>query len=268
MGCYLCLRPFLAVILQPQFLFFPLILRSYLHRWVPPTSQLKSQQKHVRLKLPQRSLARREPTGTRAPPRISRSRDGRPNTSTRPLGGRGHGPPGPLRSTGRSAEEDCGERAGRAARRVRDRGKGEAHGAHLGAQVSPGQEAASRRAALGLARAPCPASRAWGVCLENGGYEGRRSPALTSSRLGSGRRHLEEFSFKLARSEGIVHPAGRPAPDRPAPEWGARAGGLESARRADVTAVRPQPLRRARLRPTSHSRCVEGVRPAEGGIHG
>lgn len=47
--------------------------------------------------------------------------------------------------------------------------RGEARGTHLGAQVSPGWEAASRLIALCLARASRPASRAWGVCLENGG---------------------------------------------------------------------------------------------------
>lgn len=43
---------------------------------------------------------------------------------------------------------DCGERAGRGVRRVRDRGKGEARRAPLGAKVSAGREAASRRDAL------------------------------------------------------------------------------------------------------------------------
>lgn len=52
--------------------------------------------------------------------------------------------------------EDCGERAGRAARRVRGRGIGEARGAPLGAKVSAGREAASRRVALWRVRGSRP----------------------------------------------------------------------------------------------------------------
>lgn len=94
-----------------------------------------------------------------------------------------------------------------------------------------------------------------------GGSEGRRSPALTSSRVGSGRRHLEELSFKKPRSVGRVQLAGRPAPGRSARESGAEAEGLETARRADVTAGRPRTQQRARLRPRRIPARGEGARP-------
>lgn len=104
---------------------------------------------------------------------------------------------------------------------------------------------------------PGPEEFAW----RTGGSEGRRSPALTSSRVGSSRRHLEELSFKKPRSVGIVQLAGRPAPGRSARESGAEAEGLETARRADVTAGRPWTQQRARLRPRRIPARGDGARP-------
>lgn len=81
---------------------------------------------------------------------------------------------------------------------------------------------ASSRSAWPARPGPLPGPEcAW----RTGGSEGSRSPALTSSRVSSGCRHLEELSFKLPRSVGIVQLAGRPAPDRLAREWGLRLRG-------------------------------------------
>lgn len=111
---------------------------------------------------------------------------------------------------------------------------------------------------------PGPEEFAW----RTGGSEGRRSPALTSSRVGSGRRHLEELSFKKPRSVGIFQLAGRPAPGRSARESGGEAEGLETARPADVTAGRPRTQQRARLRPRRIPARGLGARPVVRRNHG
>lgn len=234
---------------------------------------------NVPLKPPQRSRVTRAPTGTRVPaprppPGTCGSRGRSPNTSTRPLGGDrpraprdlgGAGGGRPPRA-GQGAWVDCGERAGRAARRVTEPGRVKPTGRISGPRCLQGERRrlAASRSAWPARPGPLPGPEA--CAWKTGGSESSRSPALTSSRVGSGRRHLEELSFKLPRSVGIVQLAGRPAPDRPAREWGAEAEGLETARRADVTARRLRPQRRERLRPRRIP--ARGARGQwRGGIH-
>lgn len=114
---------------------------------------------------------------------------------------------------GPSREEGQGPGAGRSPRR-----------ASGGRSVSRTEGDVSPRRALAGPRVSAQLLGPREFARRTGDSVGRRSPALTSWRLGPGRRHLEELSFKLARSDGIAQLAQRPAPAQPAQNSGAWAG--------------------------------------------
>lgn len=196
--------------------FLPRTLRSHSHPRVLPLPRTLN----VPLQPPQRRQATRAPTGTRAPGNEREQR--RPPEYLHAATGREGADPGGGRA-GRGVGGDAGERAGRGARRVRGQGPGAGRSPRC-ASGGPGVGGAGGGAALGRARASRHASRLGGFASRREQSEGRRSLALTSSRLGPGRRHLEELSFKLARSDGIAPRAGTPPPPPPPPvsrgSWG------------------------------------------------
>lgn len=224
--------PSLAAILGPM-PFFPRTLRSHLRPGVP-TPPVESQPErdtsrsnHHKEATPHarpRSPSPWELAGAARPPEYLHTATGRE---------------GPARRRARGPRRRGRLRGASWPRREKGQGPGPGPGE---AQVSARREAAPRGAGPA-----CPARfPARGGGRQKGAYEGRRSLALTSSRLG--RRHLEELSFKLARSDRRAPLAGtRPRPPRAV--VGGRAEGLEPVRRADVNGGRPRPQGRARLRP-------------------
>ena len=166
-------------------------------------------------------------TSSRAGIRRSRSNASAPRPGRGPSRARtaaGPRPPGPRAGSGACGPGLAGAGRGRRLRAAggpsREEGQGPGAGrgprrACRGRRVSRAAGGFLSRRAPARPRVPAPLPRPREFAWRTGDSAGRRSPALTSSRLGPGRRHLEELSFKLARSDGIAQLADAPPPPGP-----------------------------------------------------